>query len=111
MPLPLGPQALPICLAVLTAGGRLVYLHPTTPHTPPTAAPRPAPGLHLPHGLQRGPATVAAPCTPLPAQGHLQGQGQPQQCWKGRPYPESAVTQGWDEVGVSGHELGGESRW
>lgn len=45
MPLPLGPQALPICLAVLTAGGRLVYLYPTTPHTRPPTAPQPAVGL------------------------------------------------------------------
>lgn len=37
------------------------------------AGPRCPQRLPLPHGLQRGPAAVATPYTPLPAQGRLQG--------------------------------------
>lgn len=72
---------------------------------PPAPGPRCPRHLHLPHGLQRGPAAVAAPCAPLLAQGQLQGQGQPEQCWKGRPNPDLGVASG------AGARPGCEARW
>ena len=79
---------------------------------PPAAGPRRPRSLRLPHGLQWGPAAVAAPCAPLPAQDHLQGQGQPQQCRKGRPCPDLGVTLGGGtRLGCPGRGGMGSGRW
>lgn len=51
---------------------------------------------------------MATPRAPLSAEGRLQGQGQPQQCWKGRPDPDLGVTLGGGlRLGVSKQLQGG----